>query len=167
MIYYEKHGILVRTSEPTDVEDMKNNLRKTDIDEVWASHHHSPAEALRLSFEMSELCLTVLFRGTLVAMFGISPETLISDSATIWLLATDGFNAERLKCVRKSLIKECRNFIDMFLEECPVLYNHVDARNKSSIKWLRACGAEIEEAKPYGAENIPFHYFSFRRENAV
>lgn len=160
MIYYEGKEGMVRTSNELDIDLMKNRLRRSDIDEVWASHHHTPEEALRLSFEMSTLCLTVDIKGMPVAMFGIAPQTLLSDRANVWFLATDGI----LK-VRKSFVKQCRKFIDVMLKEYPILENYVDARNKLSIRWLKWCGAEIEEAKPIGAEKLPFHHFSFRRNN--
>ncbi len=160
MIYYDGKEGMVRTSNELDIDLMKNRLRKSDIDEVWASHHHTPEEALRLSFEMSALCLTVDIKGMPVAMFGIVPQTLLSDRANVWLLATDGI----LK-VRKSFLKHCKEFIDVMLKEYSVLENYVDARNALSIRWLKWCGAVIEEAKPIGIEKLPFHYFYFGRSN--
>lgn len=159
MIYYDGKEVMVRTSNELDIDLMKNRLRKSDIDEVWASHHHTPEEALRLSFEMSTLCLTVDIKGMPVVMFGIVPQTLLSDKANVWLLATDGI----LK-VRKSFLKHCKEFIGIMLKEYSVLENYVDARNTLSIRWLKWCGAEIEEAKPIGAEKLPFHHFVFLRK---
>jgi hypothetical protein len=160
-IYYNKNGVIVKESQISDVFIMSSNLRETDRNEIWASHHHTPEEALRISYETSDPCFTVDIKGVPVAMFGINSGNLLGDTATIWLLATDG-----LSRVSKSLIKESRNFINMFLSYYPTLENYVDARNTASIQWLRYCGAQIEEAKPYGKEKLPFHHFTFRRNRA-
>jgi hypothetical protein len=160
MVYYKNGDAIVRTSEERDIEVLKTNLRKEDIAEVWASHHHTPEEALRLSYKMSTPCLTIEKNGIAIVMFGIVPETLLSDRANIWLLSTEGI----LK-VRKSFVKHCRGFIESMLLQYRILENHIDARNKLSIHWLKWCGAIIEEARLMGPDNIPFHYFYFRRNN--
>jgi hypothetical protein len=139
---------------------MKNHLRLSDVQEVWASHHHTPEKALELSFAVSELCLTVDVKGMPAVIFGITPQTLLDNSATVWMLAT-----EKIRHIRKSFVKECQHYIDMMLIRYPVLENYVDARNVESIRWLKWCGAVIEEAKPYGVEQLPFHYFYFGRTN--
>ena len=158
MNYYNKNGIIVRDSKTGDVEAMKDNLRQSDIDEIWASHHHTPEAALRLSVEMSVKCLTIEYKDKVISMFGIVPATLLAESATVWLLATDEF-----KKISKAIIKEGRKFIDLFLEVYPTLENYVDTRNVQSIKWLKMCGAKIEPPEPYGIDNILFHYFTLRR----
>lgn len=162
MIYYENKGIRVRTSDMLDVDMMKKNLRKADVMEVWASHHHDPEIALRLSFELSTFCLTVEDKGEPIAMFGVAPETLLSDKGTVWLLATDGICK-----IRRQFLRQSRKYIDMMLEMYPLLENHVDARNVVSIEWLKWCGADIEEAKPWGVEKQKFNYFSFRRKTCA
>lgn len=162
VIYYkDKKNNVVRTSNELDVEAMKGRLRKSDIKEVWASHHHTPGEALRLSYELSSLCLTIEIEGIPGAMFGLVPQTLLSDSATIWLLSTDAVYS-----VSKLFLKECRRFIQIMLKEYSLLENYVDARNTVSIRWLKWCGATIEEAHLYGVEQLPFHRFEFRRVDA-
>lgn len=158
MIYHNKNGNVVRTTTSLDIEMMKKHLRASDVQEVWASHHHTPEKALELSFAVSELCLTVDVKGMPAVIFGITPQTLLDNSALVWMLATN-----RIRLIRKSFIKECRHYIDMMLIRYPILENYVDARNKLSIRWLKWCGAEIEEAAPYGVERLLFHHFSFRR----
>jgi len=160
LVYYKKGDAIVRDSEEKDIEALKVNMRKEDIAEVWASHHHTPEEALKLSYKNSVPCLTIEKNGVPIVMFGVVPETLLSDRANIWLLATEGICK-----VRKSFIKHCRGFIKSMLLQYSILENHIDARNKISIRWLKWCGATIEEAKPMGEEKLPFHYFYFRRNN--
>jgi len=158
MVYYDKNGIKVRVSMPEDVSWMQSRLRKADVMEVWASHHHQPDVALGLSFALSTFCLTVDVKGTPVAMFGVCPVNLLADRGIVWMLATDGICE-----IKKPFLKECRKFIKMMLEQYPIIENHVDARNIVSIEWLKWCGATIEEAQPWGADNLPFNHFYFRR----
>ena len=163
-IYYNKNRVMVRESQLSDIMIMGDNLRETDKNEIWASHHHTPEEALLLSFNSSIFCFTVENKGVPVALFGISPFTLLDNKASIWLLATDSFDA-LIKKNRKEFIRQSKIFIGLMLEQYPLLENYVDARNIPSVKWLQMCRAKIEGAKPYGIEKMPFHYFSFRRAN--
>ena len=163
-IYYNKNGVIIRETQITDIFLMCDLLRETDKNEIWASHHHTPEEALRLSYEMSTLCLTINIKGIPIAMFGIAPQTLLSDSAIIWLLATDDFDG-LIKKKRKEFFIQSKVFIKFMLEQYSLLENYVDARNIPSVKWLKWCGATIEEAHLYGVEQLPFYHFYFRRDN--
>lgn len=158
MLYYDKNDIKVRKSSVEDVEYLKDHLRESDTQEIWASNHLTPEKALRLSLAKSIFCLTVE-NGAPIAMFGINPEQLLGERAVVWLLGSEGLNKIRIPFIRYS-----RHFISMMLEYYPYLHNYVDARNLQSIAWLKFCEATIEEAKPFGSENLPFHYFYFRRK---
>jgi hypothetical protein len=133
-------------------------MRESDIEEIWASHHHVPIYSLTTSLEESLFCISIMKDNHTLGMFGIQPDGILGEFASIWLLGANELTAEFKKKIRLS-----RNFIKFFLQHYPLLHNFVDARNKISIKWLRFCGAEIEEAAPFGIEQKPFHYFSFRR----
>jgi len=161
-IYYNKNRVMVREAQISDVLIMGGNLREADKDEVWASHHYTSENALLFSFNSSTFCFTVENKGVPVAMFGISPFTLLDDKASIWLLAADSFDTW-IKKNRKEFIRQSKVFIKFMLEQYPLLENYVDIRNIPSVKWLRICGAKIEDAKPYGIEKLPFHYFAFKR----
>lgn len=158
MEYYNKKSVIVRASRISDVIRMGDHLRKSDVEEVWASHHHTPQTALIDSYNMSTFCLTVLIKGEPVAMFGLAPQSLLDDHAAVWLLATD-----KLETIGREFLRESKRFINMMLEQYPLLENYVDARNLVSIEWLKWCGAKIEPAVPYGVDGHPFHHFTFRR----
>lgn len=157
-LFYDQNGIIVRQTIFADVEFFKHNLRHADIEEIWASHHHFPQDALMAGFEESELCLTVEDNGIPVAMFGVNSQSLLSNEGIIWFLATP-----HLKKIQIRFLRHCKFFIRLMLSYHPYLYNWVDQRNKESILWLKFCGATIEEAKPFGAEQMPFHYFYFKK----
>jgi len=153
MIYYDRNGITVRESVIEDVEILKMRLRFEDIAEVWASHHHTPEQALQLSFEKSVPCLTIDNNGVPVGMFGITPETLMGSKAIVWLLASDDIDKIKIRFLRN-----CKIFINLMLNQYPYLYNFVDERNTESIKWLKYLGAKFQGPVTFGVEQMPFRF---------
>jgi hypothetical protein len=158
MIIDLKDDLIVRDSVIADIEPIAENMRKSDRDEIMASHRRQPINALALGYAGSTLCFTVEYKGEPCAMFGTVPESLLSNKANVWLLASNKF----CKC-HKKLAKYSKTFINFLLSHYSELGNFVDMRNKASINWLKHYGAEIEEAKPFGEEKRPFHRFIFRR----
>ncbi|MFA5217180.1 phage protein Gp13 family protein [Sulfuricurvum sp.] len=154
---YDKDGIVVRRSVMEDVDYLKDRLRQSDVDEVWASGHHAPYEALRKSFDESIFSLTIV-NGNPIGMFGVAPVAMIGARGSVWFLASDD-----LEKIGRRFVKNSRHFIDMMLMFRPYLYNFVDDRNAQSIKWLRICGAIIEDPQPYGKDGLLFRYFYFKR----
>ena len=158
-VYYDQDGVVVRNSKQDDVFDLFWRMRKSDIHEIWASHHATPKDALKRGFKNSFLCLSILINNKVIAMFGISTEYLMGERATIWLLA-----APELEQIKLRFLKHSRKFVDMFLEYYPILENYVHANNRASIKWLKFLRAEIDDPKHYGVENELFHYFKLKRK---
>ncbi|MDD5476875.1 MAG: DUF2833 domain-containing protein [Candidatus Omnitrophica bacterium] len=156
--YYKSKLALVRDAEISDVFQLASNVREADIREIWKSHHMTPETALLGGFQESELCFTIERNEKAIAMLGICPQTLLGNSAIIWLLASP-----ELEKIQRAFIKRSRYFIKGMLQRYPMLENWVDMQNVQSIKWLRWCGAKIEEPKPYGIEGKLFCYFYFRR----
>lgn len=157
-LFYSKDGIIVRDSQLKDVLPLSNNLRQGDIDEIWASHHLRSLDALVKSYNCSLTCLTGLINEVPFSMFGCTPVEFVGTKGLIWMLAT-----EELYTVRLEFLRYSRHFVDILLQDYPILFNYVDARNVKSIIWLKRIGAEIKEAKPHGVDGLPFHYFSFKR----
>lgn len=159
-VFYDQDGIIVRRSENWDVTDLSQIMRDSDVAEIYASHHHTPAEALRISMASSMISLTIEDKGKIVGMFGICPEYLLGKRATIWFLGSD-----RLHKIEKRFLRNSRMFIDFFLSHYPYLENYTHTENKKAIKWLKFLGADMQQAKPYGIEGELFHYFSFERKS--
>jgi len=147
----------IRKSTMQDIVYLKTRLRKHDIDEIWASSHLKPVEALTYSFYLSTICLTVI-QGEPVGMFGLVEDPADENRAIIWMLGS-----ERLNKVSREVIRDTKYIIDGFLDNYDVLFNHVDARNTKAIRWLRYLGADINDAEPFGKEGLLFHRFTFRR----
>lgn len=149
--------IIVRPSVQEDVSYLAEHLRQSDINEIWASNHIKPQDALEQGIDGSIYCRTAE-NGNPICIWGIAPVYIVGDSATVWMLATDDLEKYKVKFIRES-----RKYINEMLEFYPMLFNYVDARNLKSIAWLKMCGATMLDAQPYGVEGLPFHYFFFER----
>jgi hypothetical protein len=156
-IYYDKDGIIVRRSIKEDVYYLSDKLRDSDVNEIWACSNRLPLESLKRSLETSIFCCTIINKEP-IGIFGISPLTVLADKASVWFLGTNGIDK-----IQRRFAKNSKYFINMMLEFYPYLYNWVDDRNTVSIKWLKLCGAVIEEPKPHGKEKLPFRYFYFQK----
>lgn len=154
--YYDYKDVMVRDAEMEDIEYLKDHMKEADKNEIWASDHFTPEEALRHALEVSTYKFTFLYKGEVVGMFGVNPETLLSNRAVVWMLTSD-----RIENMKKTFAKVSKEFIRSLQRIYPTLYNLVDSRHTTSIHWLKWAGAEILPAKKYGKENIPFHPFVF------
>lgn len=157
-IFYDQDNIIVRTATKEDVEYLSKHMRQCDVDEIWASHHHSPKEALEISLKESNIALTVEDNGVVVAMFGTCPQSLLGAKATVWMLATDGLDK-----IKRRFAKNSRRFIEFLLSHYPYLFNYVHTNNVKSIEWLRFCGAKFSPPIRYGVEQEVFQYFWFTK----
>lgn len=157
-ICYQSKSAIVRGSVISDAFNLAPNVRKSDKEEIWKSHHKIPETALIDGYTKSLITLTVERYEVPVAMFGINPLSLINDKAVIWLLASDDIYK-----IKYEFLKQCRKFIRLFLDIYPLLFNWVDVENKTTLKWLKFCGCKLGPVLPYGTEKAPFQYFEFRK----
>lgn len=155
---YDDGKIRVREAKNEDIERIARDMRQGDKDEIWASNHLAPVDAIRIGMQNSVYC-RVIENGSPIAMFGICPVTIIGDHAVIWMLGTNGLDKIKIKFLRN-----CRAYIDTMLAMYDYLDNYVDVRNTKSIAWLKFLGARFDEPRPYGAENMMFQHFSFSRK---
>ena len=129
-------------------------MRKVDINEIYASSGVRPLEALVKAVESSGICSTWLVNNEIICMFGVVRYTMLSDKASIWMLGTDllpDHSTHFLRGCGPEFIRLSQGFVR--------LDNWCDARNKVTLRWLKWLGFTIEEAKPYGVYDMPFHYF--------
>lgn len=149
--------VSIRESVEADIAALKDRLREADEKEVIAAGNENGEDALRQSFSRSTLRFTVDIDGHPVAMFGIVPESLVGESANVWFLG-----APEMSKIKKTFVKLSRKIIADFLVFYPVLWNDVDARYVSSIRWLKSCGANFFET-PVNRGGFDFMRFVIRR----
>ena len=153
MVHYE----VIDTTQD-HIEELAETMAEADIDEVWASSHRTPLEALLLSQTVTDDIQTGLADGEVVCIFGVSPLSILSGSGSPWMLSSDLLPKHSRVFARGNKI-----WMEMQKERWQSMTNHVDARNKRAIRWLKWMGFNFEEAKPHGAEKMPFHEFSWEQ----
>lgn len=93
-------------------------------------------------------------KGLVVAIAGVAPRG--DNSAMIWMVGTLDLEKHQLEFLRYS-----RMFIEEIGGQYDLLFNWIDARNTTSIKWLQFCGFTLlRKHEVYGAEGIPFFEFA-------
>ncbi len=149
--------IEIREAVRSDIHALKDKLREADREEILAAGNASSEAALTQSFEGSSLCFCVDIEGSPAALFGIVPESLVGERANVWFLGSG-----EMKKIRKTFVKLSRKFIDQFLDVYPCLWNLVDSRYHTSVRWLEFCGAQF--GKTVKMNGVDFYSFEFRRK---
>lgn len=134
------------------------DMRKEDVAEVRASSGLGPEVALRYSLAVSTRAWAMLDHdGTPMGLFGVAPFPGVAHAGTPWLLATPALEGRS-----REFLRQCRGFIAEMAALYPVLFNHIDVRNRASIRWLRWCGFRLADFDPeYGVERRPFYLFTY------
>ncbi len=134
------------------------DMRPEDAAEVWASHHHTPIEALMSGWKLSNLSVVVEIDGVPCAMLGLVVQCRITGAGTPWLLASN----HALRHRREFLLQSPPVIAEM-LNICSRLSNHVHVNNKVSIRWLKWLGFTIEKPEPTGLNRELFHRFHLEK----
>lgn len=133
-------------------------LRKGDLREIAASSGFEPEDVLTLSLAASVRTWAWLYKGRVMALFGVAPSPN-PGTGIPWLLAAKGAERHRIFFLRNS-----RRIVGEMLELFPYLENHVDCRNTASIQWLDWCGFALAEVIPFfGVQRLPFIRFCLAR----
>lgn len=133
-------------------------MRQADRNELAASSGRSPTAALELSLFRSADAHTVLLDNIPAGMFGCCVLNVLCRKGSPWFLGTDAIDQNRLAFARASVF-----WRDQLLSRYDCLTNVIDARNASSIRWLKWLGFTISEPVPVGRGGLPFRIFELRR----
>ncbi len=135
-------------------------MREADTQEVWATSHSTPLEALERSLVVSRDTRAGLVDGRVVCMFGVGAGTALSLSGYPWLLASDELVRHAVRFLRESL-----SYVTWAMTVWTRLENFVDTRNSAALRWLRWLGFSLRHAAPFGIDRRPFHYFYMERQH--
>lgn len=130
----------VRQTVASDLFPIAEQMRREDVDEIWASHRHKPLQSLKAGFERGDQCWTIVFDGEPIGMFGVGRATLMSDRGIPWLLATD-----KLVEIQVIFLKSCKKHVQNMKIGYNILENYVSIHNKTSLRWLKWLGFTIED----------------------
>lgn len=148
---------------PGHIPAIAADMRAEDRREVWASHRHTPAQALTVSLERSELAWTCIIDDVPAFMWGAARNgSLITRRGAPWLLGTPVLGQRR---VSLEFLRQCPDYVARMQARFPRLENYVHARNRLSIRWLRWLGFTVETAASVVMHDEPF--FVFWRERHV
>jgi len=140
------------------IPEIAASARESDRQELHAIACVTPVEGLRISLEASCAAWTAMVNGSPVCMFGVCPEGVLAGVGVPWMIGTHELDKHPV-----TLLRRCRPFLAEMFKCCVLLQNYVDARNTTSIQWLKWLGFRIEEARPAGPFGLPFHRFELRR----
>lgn len=128
-------------------------MRANDRLEVMASHGHTPYQALLNAYTVSDFCMSIMYKGKVMAMCGIARIDKLEGSP--WLLGSD----ELLKRPRVTyaLLRESTLWINKYQKRYPLLHNYVHADNKPSLLWLQHLGFTFLRKVTFS--NEPFYEF--------
>jgi hypothetical protein len=136
-------------------------MRLEDTDEVWASHHHTPLEALNLGWDVSDYVSVAVKNGEPLAMFGLVKRDILTGGGTVWLLGSE--NALKYKI---DFLRQSRPLLREMLGICPRLSNKVHTKNYKSIEWLKWMGFTVSKnPEIYGKERQYFYNFFIEKED--
>lgn len=152
---------MIEFIKPTEelIKVIAENMRDADAAEVWASHRHTPLQALMSGWESSHKAAIVSVNGRPCVMLGLVVRDVLTGTGVPWLLGTD----YALKHAREFL-KLSPPVIEEMLHMCPRLFNYVHADNIVSIRWLKWLGFKVDAPLPHGPKGELFHRFHMERD---
>jgi len=139
---------------------LAEDLRQTDLDEIAAHTGDDPAVALISSVMVSTHAWVILDGDDPIAAFGCAPSGAPGD-AQVWMLGADAMDRPANAA---GILRLSRPYLDEMQRTYARLWNHIDARNDRSMRWLEWCGFTVNEAVPdFGVEKRLFFLFSRHR----
>ena len=149
MVYLAKGNIIVRDSQVGDFEGIKDNIIPAIIEEIKASHGGNLEDEIASCVSKSGGVYTGLYGDKVICMFGDIPDS--EGGACIWMITSN--EAQNIK---KTFVIFSKFFIKFFRSQYNKIYNYIDVRYDSCIKWMEKCGAKFSEPEPYGKEGLLF-----------
>lgn len=151
--------IEIRDVAPGDVDALVENMREADKQEVAAITHRNLRQIVQDSVDLSTYVKSGLVNGDIACIWGVCPISIIGSKGSPWLLATPIIEKYPMSFLRRS-----RPVVKKFTALYKHMENHVDARNKVAIHWLKWMGFKFDQAKPYGIQGLDFYRFSMETE---
>ena len=149
------------------IEHIAENLRPEDLAELEATAEDGltsdldPTVRLFASVMLSEMGWIVCVDDEPVCIFGAAP-TASEDEGIAWLMGTPAMDRRR---VQIGIGRRTPHYLDILHTRWRRLFNHVDARNQTSLVWLLRSGFVVEDVDMHhGREQRPFYLFSSNRE---
>lgn len=135
--------------------------RPADVAELWTSSRTTPFEAMLRGMERTARPFVAIYEGEPACMFGASPFSIMGGMGCAWMIGSTVLNRPG---AQRDLLRLSVPVVEHMQDQFPrLLYNFVDQRNHSAIRWLRWLGFEFSDPMPYGEDGLPFLPFYRRR----
>lgn len=152
--------LTIKQAKLSDVKALAPYLRRADVREIIVRSGRPAYDNLMSSFNTASFCHSIYFQDTIIAMFGVTP-TKKKRVGRVWMLANDELYNHSREIVRIS-----KPWVNTMMKGHNILYNHVHADNKASIRWLKWIGFEMLELhNNFGVGKEDFWYFAKFRDN--
>lgn len=151
-----------RLATREDALELSKTLREEDRLEVEHASGMTAEVALRYCLAVSNIAYAVIKEGRVVALMGISEDPHWDTQRGVgrpWMLAS-----EELKTIRKSFLRDCRGYLESWLEYHGYLEGYVWTQNAVHIKWLEWLGFQFDPPAPFGINNELFMRFHMTQE---
>lgn len=149
----------IRRATDEDARKLAPRLRPEDRRECLSASGLPPEVILPLSVSKEEVYVFT-DNGSPEVIFGVSPVQHYPHLGLIWMMAS-----EKLSAYRRELVTLVPQQIDKFHDKFPLLGNHVDARNKVHVSWIKRSGFSFLRVLPrYGIDQTPFIEFAKLRK---
>lgn len=137
--------------------DLAQDLRPEDLAEIQATTGEDPAVTLVSSLMLSELAWVVLDDEDPIAVFGAAPDLNRPGDGLVWMMGTPRMDHP---AAATFILRHTRPYLDEMHRRFPRLWNHIDARNDKSMRWLEWANFRVTEAHPaFGREGRLFYTF--------
>lgn len=148
----------IRRATVADAIDLAPRLREADKNEFRAFLGMEPEAVLPFDITQGsgETWAFIGDQEEVVGLFGVQPVDQHPTFGLVWAVSSpDIFK------YRRDFFKLTPKVLDMLHQKYPLIGNHIDARNKAHIRWLKRHGFSFLRTIPeFGVERRPFHEFA-------
>ena len=153
-IYCSTENLQIRSvNNDVDPVELYQNIRHEDLEECFAISD-DVYSMITASISASEYSWSALYKGELVAIFGLALYPKNPLMGAPWMVCTDAIT----KCPIE-VLRESRVYLSFMLERYTGLMNFVLDTNESAIRYLKYLGFEVGFPQQYGPKNSMFRVF--------
>jgi hypothetical protein len=138
---------------------MVQQMHQGDRDSTQAIFGTSIEEAMDKTLARAAESYAAYCGDDLLCIFGVTKNSLLCEWVCFWMVGTDNINKHPVAFARCS-----REVTARVIDKYKWTKNYVDARNTTSIRWLKWLGFTIHPAVPFGYEGRLFHMNELRKQ---